>query len=157
MSKRILNVVEMSDRYRQSDNNKRDLIEKAVKDLGIEFVNAASFLREELKKSEYWNRRALADVSNIGSQLAGIARFWGYDGLVLPHHTMTRTGRMIKFEVCKPLSKRFDLAVKCQPVGYIPLPNPDGVTKTVLSEGLRGFTGALPPWSIPDTLRRKVA
>ncbi len=154
---RVLNVVEISDKYRQKKGDKRDLIARAVVDLGVEFVCAASFLREELKKSEYWNKRAIADVSNIGSQLAGIARFWNYDELVLPHHAMTRTGKMIKSEVCKALSKRFDLAVKCQSVGYIPLSNPDDVTKTVLSDGLRGFTGAMPSWGIPDRFRRKAA
>lgn len=156
MSK-VLNVVEMSDHYRQKNGDKRDLVAKAVTNLGVEFVCAASFLREELKKSEYWNRRALADVTNIGSQLAGIARFYEYDTLVLPHHVVTKTGKMIKSEVCQTLSKRFDLVVKCQPVGYIPLLDPDGVTKTVLSDGLRGFTGAVPSWRIPDRFRRKAA
>jgi hypothetical protein len=144
MAKKVLNVVHVSDRFRQKDGDKSDIVAKAVTDLGVEFVCAASFLRSELKASEYWNVRAISDVSNVGSQLAGIARFWGYDELVLPHHVVGAAGRIIQQKVCKPLSEKFGIAVRCQPVGYIPLMNPDDVTRTVLSDGLRGFTGAAP-------------
>lgn len=144
MAKKILNVAEISDRYRQEDADKRDLFSKTVTGLGVEFLCAASFLRDELIKTNDVNVRALHDVTEVGAQLAGYAFFHGYDEVVVPHHTVTKTGRMIKHNICPSLSDKFDLKVRCQPVGYIPLGNFDGVTRTCLSDGLRGYTGAIP-------------
>ncbi len=143
---RRLSILELSDRFRQM-GAVRSTFDATMVEQGLFFAARTTFLVPEYRKINWVNKDALEGLRDIGFLMADEAKENGYSVLVLPYDARSPLGKWVDEEVCKPLSSKFNLTVRCQRRRFYPnYQNVDPNIRTCLDEGIRGVANVAPPW-----------